>query len=164
MAWTRRPTTTTRTSKVRARALAEGYRSGLEEKAAAQLQASGIPVEYEKFTLEYEKPARTAKYTPDFPLPNGIIVETKGRFVTADRQKHLLIKAQHPDLDIRFVFSNPNSRIGKTSTTTYAMWCNKHGFQYAAKVIPEAWLDEPGNHKRIDAMWSALKRNGRKPD
>lgn len=69
-----------------------------------------------------------------------LIIETKGRFVTADRQKHLLIKKQHPDLDIRFLFQNSRARISKTSKTTYADWCRKHGFIYADKVIPEEWL------------------------
>ena len=123
--------------------LVHGFRSGLEDAVAAQLAAAGIKSDYESIRIEYVKPERKAKYTPDFPLPNGIIVETKGRFMTDDRQKHLLIKNQHPKLDIRFVFSNPNQRISKTSTTTYAMWCDKHGFIYAAKRIPEAWLKEP---------------------
>lgn len=107
---------------------------------AAQLKREGIDAKYESITLRYLKPQREARYTPDFPLPNGIIIETKGRFVTADRQKHLLVKAQHPDKDIRFVFSNPNTRISKQSKTTYAMWCDKHGFQYAKGLIPKAWL------------------------
>lgn len=54
--------------------------------------------------------------------------------------KHLHIKAEHPDLDIRFVFSNSKQRISKTSKTTYADWCLKHGFQYADKEVPKEWL------------------------
>jgi hypothetical protein len=92
--------------------------------------------------IGYIKPERDATYTPDFPLPNGIIIETKGRFLTADRQKHLLIKDQRPDLDIRFVFSNSRSKIGKKSKTTYAMWCEKNGFKYADKSIPTEWINE----------------------
>ena len=126
----------------RAVGLVQGFRSGLEDKVAEQLRGEGIDPRYESLTIEYVKPERKAKYTPDFPLPNGIIVETKGRFITEDRQKHLLVKAQHPHLDIRFVFSNPNQRISKTSATTYAMWCEKHGFLYAAKLIPLAWIKE----------------------
>lgn len=114
----------------------------LEDAVAAQLREAGIPVRYETEKIEYVKPSRKAKYTPDFVLPNGIIIETKGRFITEDRHKHLMIRDQHPDLDIRFVFSNPNSRISKTSPTTYAMWCEKHGFKYAAKRIPEDWIKE----------------------
>jgi hypothetical protein len=126
----------------RAVGLVQGFRSGLEDKVAEQLRGEGIDPRYESLTIEYVKPERKAKYTPDFPLPNGIIVETKGRFATEDRQKHLLVKAQHPHLDIRFVFSNPNQRISKTSATTYAMWCEKHGFLYAAKLIPLSWIKE----------------------
>jgi len=126
----------------RQRAIAAGYRSGLEEAVAGELAALGIHATYEEDIIRYAVPARPAKYTPDFKLPNGIIVETKGRFDTADRQKHILIKQQHPDLDIRFVFSNPRSRISKKSQTTYAMWCEKNGFLYADKLIPKEWLEE----------------------
>ncbi len=143
----------------RQRALAAGYRSGLEERTAKNLEAKGVPFSYEKDTVHYTKPARNAKYTPDFVLENGIIAETKGRFVTADRQKHILIKAQHPDLDIRFVFSNPNTRISKQSKTTYAMWCEKHGFLYAKGEIPDAWINETPNPVAI----LAIEKAGLKP-
>jgi len=112
----------------------------LEDKVAEQLRAAGIDPQYEQYVIEYTKPARKSKYHPDFRLPSGIYVETKGRFVTADRQKHILIKAQHPDIEIRFVFSNSKSRISKTSKTTYADWCDKHGFLYADKLIPKEWI------------------------
>jgi hypothetical protein len=130
----------TRTSK--SIGIAHGYRSGLEEQIARQLAAAGVEAAYEESKIEYVKPEKKAKYTPDFELPNGIIIETKGRFLTEDRQKHLLIKAQHPGKDIRFVFSNSKARISKTSPTTYAMWCEKNGFLYADKFIPPAWLKE----------------------
>lgn len=125
--------------------LEHGFRSGLEDKVAAELRAKGVEVVYEdpSAVIRYERPSKASRYTPDFVLPNGIIVETKGRFVTEDRQKHKLIKEQHPDKDIRFVFSNSRQRISKTSQTTYAMWCEKYGFQYADKSIPDAWLREP---------------------
>lgn len=97
---------------------------------------------YETLKIAYEKPAKKSKYTPDFRLPNGVIIETKGRFLTADRQKHLLVKAQHPDLDIRFVFEQPQKTISKQSSTTYAAWCDKHGFKYAKGSVPREWIDE----------------------
>lgn len=125
--------------------LKHGYRSGLEDKVARSLQDLGIDPRYEQEKITYVVPARKATYTPDFKLPNGIFVETKGRFVVADRQKHLFIKAQHPELDIRFVFSNSKAKISKTSQTTYAMWCDQHCFKYADKEIPSEWLNE---HKR----------------
>ena len=134
-----------------------GFRSGLEETTAAQLIAAGVPVRYEETRLAYTKPATPSTYTPDFILPNGIIVETKGRFVPEDRKKHLLIKEQHPDLDIRFVFSRSSTRINKTSKTTYAAWCEKSGFKYADKRIPQAWIDEPVCPRRLAAITKATK-------
>jgi len=119
-----------------------GYRSGLEESVGKFLEEHKIKVEYETTKIDYVIPERTSTYTPDFVLPNGIIIETKGRFVTADRKKHMLIREQHPEMDIRFVFSNPNTKIRKGSKTSYAMWCEKNEFQYAKKQIPEEWIDE----------------------
>ena len=100
---------------------------------------------YEDQVISYEKPAKIARYTPDFVLENGIIIEVKGRFLTADRQKHLLVKHQHPQLDIRFLFSRSKERISKKSKTTYAMWCEKNGFKYADETIPSQWLEETVN-------------------
>ena len=51
-----------------------------------------------------------------------------------------LVKEQYPDLDIRFIFSNSKSRISKKSNTTYGMWCEKYGFEYADKHVPKEWL------------------------
>lgn len=119
-----------------------GFRSGLEVAVGEQIKRAVGKVAYETTVIKYTKPERVAKYTPDFVLPNGIVIETKGRFLTADRQKHLLIKEQHPAIDVRFVFTNPNARISKASATTYAMWCEKHGFAYAKQMIPPAWFKE----------------------
>ena len=117
-----------------------GYRSGLEDKVAKQLELQGVKVEYETTKIKYVVPESLHTYTPDFVLPNGIIVETKGRFVVADRKKHLLVQQQYPDLDIRFVFSNSKTKISKGSKTSYADWCNKNGFTFADKEVPEQWL------------------------
>lgn len=136
------------------RGLIEGYRSGLEENVAEQLVEANIDAEYESIKIRYTVPAVERKYTPDFPLPNGIVIETKGRFVTDDRKKHLLIKQQYPDLDIRFVFSNSRSRLSKASQTTYAAWCEKYGFKYADKLIPPKWLKEPPNKKSLAILES----------
>ena len=94
------------------------------------------------YYIKYEKPATQHKYTPDFVLPNGIIIEAKGIFEREDRQKHLLIKMQYPDLDIRFVFQNHKLKLYKGSKTTYADWADKNGFKYSARQIPEAWFRE----------------------
>jgi hypothetical protein len=52
----------------------------------------------------------------------------------------LLIKEQHPDLDIRLLFQNAYNKIRKGSKTTYAMWCEKKGILYAHKQVPKSWL------------------------
>lgn len=133
-------------------ALKYGFRSGLEKDIAEDLKSTGVSFTYEEQKIEYTKPARVSKYTPDYVIdtrPDGtprnkpLIIEAKGRFLVDDRSKHLLIKRQHPLLDIRFLFNNPNARISKKSKTTYAAWCKKHGFQYAkGPKVPRDWLEE----------------------
>jgi len=118
------------------------YRSGLEDNIAAQLEGLGLPVHFESHFLNYTKPETNHKYTPDFVLPNGIIIESKGLFDVEDRKKHLLIKEQHPELDIRFVFSRSATKLYKGAKSTYADWCIKYGFPFADKLIPKDWLKE----------------------
>ena len=119
------------------------YRSGLESAIAKQLDCKGTPYCYEEYKLDYTIPESSHKYTPDFVLPNGIVIESKGIFAADDRKKHLYIKEQHPSLDIRFVFTRSKSPLYKGAKSTYADWCIKYGFQYADRLIPEAWLKEP---------------------
>ena len=129
-------------SKTRQRALANGYRSGLEEKVSKELDKLGVKYGYENIKINYTQPPKYRTYTPDFTLPNGIIIETKGRFTSEDRQKHKWIKDQQPKLDIRFVFSNSRQKLYKGAKSSYADWCIKNGFLYADKMIPQEWLDE----------------------
>lgn len=114
-----------------------GYRSGLEANVANQLTDLGVDFEYEKTKIPYQI---DAKYIPDFVLPNGIIIECKGRFTSEDRRKMRLVKQQNPELDIRFVFTRSASKINKGSKTSYADWCSKYGFVCADKLIPGEWL------------------------
>jgi hypothetical protein len=116
-----------------------GYRSGLEEQIAKQLEDLKVAYEYEKERIAYQ---RTCHYLPDFKLPNGIYIEAKGQFTSEDRGKLRKVKKQHPDKDIRLVFSRSKSKLNKGSPTTYADWCEKYGFPYADKQIPEEWIKE----------------------
>ncbi len=132
------------------------YRSGLEKEVAQQLRKNKVPYKYEPSDgkLTYTIPAKNASYLPDFYITTKsgktIIIECKGIWVYVDRYKHLLIRQTHPELDIRFVFSNPRSKIRKGSKTTYADICEGKGkgqfkgvtWQYAAKKIPKSWLNE----------------------
>ena len=129
-------------SKVRKNAIKHGYRSGFEHKVADQLSENKIKFEYETTVIDYIKPQTEHTYTIDFTLPNGILVETKGRWIAEGRKKHLLIKKQHPELDIRIVFMSGKTKIRKGSKTTYGDWCDKHQIPWAEKQIPEAWFSE----------------------
>ena len=124
-----------------------GKRSGLEVQVASQLVVAKVEYKYETENerIPYTDP-KTHTYLPDFRLANGIYVECKGWFKAEDRKKHLLIKYQHPELDIRFIFSNPNSRLSKKSKTTYADWCVKNGFKFAKGIIPTEWLNAKTTH------------------
>lgn len=139
----------------------ERYRSKLEEDIGSQLESQGIPYAYEAEKIDYTVPARSAKYTPDFILTtksgHKIYVEAKGVFgfdpkhqtarssSAQARQKMILVKEQHPDLDIRFIFSKAKTPIYKGSPTTYAMWAESHGFLWAEKTLPQEWIEEITN-------------------
>ena len=80
-------------------------------------------------------------------------MEAKGGFNSQDRKKHKLIKAQKPELDIRFIFSNSKTKIGKKSLTTYGKWCELNNFKYhcvqSTKIpFPKEWLEEIQNERR----------------
>tara|TARA_R100000315_G_C5113077_1_gene64598 strand:- start:41 stop:415 length:375 start_codon:yes stop_codon:yes gene_type:complete len=116
------------------------YRSKFEVRVAADLGKRKVDFQYEKVSFDYVPKIRN--YTPDFYLPESkIYIETKGRLTTNDRVKHLLIKDQYPDLDIRFVFVNANNKISRTSKTTYANWCDRHKFLWAESLVPMEWLN-----------------------
>ena len=119
-----------------------GFHSGLEEATMENLKSRGVKYEYESMKIPYVDDT-IHYYTPDFILPNGIIIETKGYFTPQDRVKHLRIKKQYPiDYHIRFVFKNSKNRLSSKSKTTYGMWCEKYGFLYADGSIPDAWIKE----------------------
>ena len=95
---------------------------------------------YECTTVPFTVPEKKRTYLVDFTLPNGILVEAKGRWTTEDRAKHLLIKKQHPELDIRILFMSAKTKIRKGSKTTYGDFCDKHGIIWAEKDLPKSWL------------------------
>tara|TARA_B110000046_G_C12971553_1_gene389145 strand:+ start:1013 stop:1471 length:459 start_codon:yes stop_codon:yes gene_type:complete len=132
--------------KIRRDAIKHGYRSGLEHTISVYLTELKQRYKYEALKIEWED-LTYRTYTPDFILSNGIIIETKGRFLTADRKKHIAIKKQHPDLDIRFVFTNSRSKLQKGAKSSYGQWCIKYGFRYYDRIIPEDWLKEKGRDK-----------------
>lgn len=125
----------------RREAQAAGYRSAFEYSIAQRADDEGISYAYEPPDSRVRWTPKPKVYTPDFVLPNGIIVEAKGRLTVHDRTKHVLIAAQHPELDIRFVFQY-NNPITKGSKTRYTDWADKQGFKWAMTYIPKEWYKE----------------------
>lgn len=127
-------------------AIKHGFRSGLEDNVNDMLKEHNKSFSYESEKISYIQPETKHNYTPDFVLNkidgNKMYVETKGRWVKTDRLKFDLIFEQYSDIDIRFVFQNPNAKLYKGSKTTYAQYCDKKGWKWAKKDIPHDWLNE----------------------
>jgi len=120
------------------------YRSNSEFNTAQVLIKHKIDFVYEPDAIPFTW-VEDKRYIPDFVLPNGIILEVKGRFMLEDRKKHLFIRDQYDNKhDIRFVFDNPNRKLYKGGKMTYADWCEKYGFLYCkqGEGIPEEWFNE----------------------
>lgn len=121
------------------------YKSGLERRAAEQIEAAGLDPQYEGKVIKYIRPARASRYTPDFPIgPKPIYIEIKGRFRGAsERQKMILARDQNPEADIRIVFQKADLPIYKGSPTSHGKWATDNGFVWVdGGVIPDEWLDE----------------------
>ena len=131
------------------RAIQAGYRSGLEDRVEKELKEAGCNAAYEPFKIPYTVPASEHKYTPDFVLENGIVIETKGRWDIGSRKKHKLLRQQYPDLDLRMVFSNSKGKIRKGAKTRYCDVCEQLGIPYADKSVPEEWIKEKTNKKSL---------------
>ena len=113
------------------------YRSKFEAGVAASLKQRCVQFSYESLCLDYTIEGR---YKPDFILPNGVIVETKGFFSPTDRRKMLCVKAQHPDLDIRLCFQNAKEKISRAKRSiTYGQWATRNGFKWSSGNIPNDW-------------------------
>jgi len=133
--------------------LEPAFRSGLERRVAEQLDKADVAFLFEDDWVHYVVPERNAKYLPDFKFEGtNIIIEAKGRFGGAwrgsdkgaeERQKLILLKEQHPELEIRIVFERASTPIYKGSKTTYAKWADTHGFKWADKgTVPADWIKE----------------------
>ena len=130
------------------------FKSQFEYNIAVDLINRGVDFEYESRVLSYTIPVLhticskcghspamvTRKYKPDFILPNGVIVEAKGRFTAAERKKHACLKEQRPDLDIRLLFMYDNYLTNKKNKS-YTSWCDsKEIISAVGYSIPEDWI------------------------
>jgi hypothetical protein len=109
------------------------YKSKLEQTFADILSSINAPIIYEEYYVDYIVPETEAKYNIDFTLLNMVHLEIKGYFRDyKERRKYELIRDQYPDLDLRFVFADPNKKIYKRSKTTYAMWADKLNYKWCS--------------------------------
>lgn len=137
-------------------------RSKFERRLAKKLDDMGVRYKYEEFSYEFDEPVkqrkarcldcdstnlvRSAWYTPDFFIYGAggklvSVIEAKGRFTAADRRKMVAVREFHPELvdKLHMVFMRDN-KIHKNSTTTYSMWCEDNGFDYAIDEFKKEWL------------------------
>lgn len=129
------------------------FRSKFEHRLAMSLDERGVDYNYESEEWEYFTKVRNGLcddcsgthvlqrrwYTPDFFLPNGIIIEAKGQLTAGNRTTLKAIREAHPSADLRLVFM-ANNRISKSSGSTYIDWAEQFGFKYALGGIPDDWL------------------------
>lgn len=143
-------------AKPRTRGRHKQMRSRLEQQVAKRLDDLGIKFEYEAYVLEYLKPIRGAvccechskdvravrRYTPDFWLPDhGFFIEVKGKFGQVDRMKMRLVVDQHPNEDIRMLFSRNNLIGRKAQTSTrYIDYAQQYGMKACVLEDIEEWF------------------------
>lgn len=120
-------------------------RSKLELRFEEILKDNQAEYEYEVTVFPYKIPESDHKYTVDWTLRKGLLLETKGYLSDyQERHKYVLLKEQHPDMDLRFVFDNPNKLCGGTKMT-HGKWAEKYGFPWCGikdiEVIKQ-WIEE----------------------
>ena len=135
------------------------YRTDFEQRIADQLTTKGVVFDYEPTRLRYTDRHGQQRITrPDFYLSArsndpqlGMFVESKAYLSRQQALRYESIKASRSEVDLRFVFENPQRPIdkltikddcGNITNITYAEWADLHGFKWAAEAIPNAWLKE----------------------
>ena len=120
-------------------------RSKLELKFEEIIKEFDVAYDYEVTKIPYTIPESNHNYTVDWTFINGLLVETKGYLSDhKERYKYVLLKQQHPDLDLRFVFDNPNKLCGGTKQT-HGAWATKYGFKWCSikdKDQIKQWVKE----------------------
>ena len=113
-------------------------RSSYEERIVAALNEEGAEYEYETYEVDY---IVKKVYVPDFIFPDKkLMVEAKGYFSPQDRSKMLKVREVLDDgWEVRFVFEKAHNKLTARTNTTYAKWCERHGFLWAEGMIPEEW-------------------------
>lgn len=129
------------------------WRSKFEEMLGRVLDGVGVAYGYETETFKIIMPAvghrcakcgsklieRPTRYTPDFFLPRGRVVEAKGRFTGRDRKKALAFMAQYPKRPFALLFMRDN-KLSKKSETYYSDWCEANSVPYSIGTFKPEWL------------------------
>ena len=113
-----------------------------EARVISDLDERGVSYKYEPEKLAYYVERH---YIPDLAV-GTMIVELKGYFRQDAQRKMKAVKAQHPELDIRFVFQNASATVQGAkkrkdgSKMTCKEWADRNGFMWAEATVPEEWL------------------------
>lgn len=88
---------------------------------------------YEVSEVEYEEPAVSHKYTPDFTITttdgHTVHFETKGRFRTkSEANKYIWVRDSNPEIDLRFIIMDKKTLMPRSKKTTMYNWLLKNGF------------------------------------
>ena len=119
--------------------MTQQYRSGFEESFAFELKRRKLKAEYERDRIPFVTTPQKRSYTPDWKIRDGVYIETKGRFSSADRKKAIYIKDQHPEITVYYLFQRANNTLSRSSTTTYSDWCEKNGLECADYKDYKRW-------------------------
>lgn len=107
-------------------------RSKLEERLERIFLDNSISYQYEGDKINYLVPESKHTYLVDWTLPNGLLLESKGYLSDlTERNKYILIKKQHPNIDLRFIFADPEKKCGGVKMT-HKEYAVKNGFKYCS--------------------------------
>jgi hypothetical protein len=134
----------------------EDFASGYEYKVYRDSVDRGLRIEYEPVTLDYERRikggrcgdcgsrniTKRARYTPDFRIGGKFLIETKGKFDSAARQRMDDFILSRPDVKVAILFGYDNWTTRK-HLQRYTEWCAERGITAAVgDRIPEGWVIE----------------------
>lgn len=102
-------------------------------------------------------------YNPDFTFPDirWLLVEAKGRFIGGSKEaaKYVWVKRCHPELEIVFIFQNPDTRMPNArrrtdgSYMTMGEWAAKNGFAFfPSKRMPQELVEATVTREYIEDL------------
>ena len=122
-----------------------------EEQVIGDLDERGVSYKYEPTKMAYYVERH---YIPDLEV-GTMIVELKGYFRQDSQRKMKAVKAQYPDMDIRFVFQKASATIQGAkkrkdgSKMTCKEWADRNGFVWAEGTIPkDCFQGAEGNYNK----------------